>query len=108
MSAVQEISKGDIDKQIDISGKDEIGELAAAVGSMTINLKNAFESLEEKVSISETTAAKLNNERLRSETLLHNILPATIAQRLQDGEVVIADVFPEVTVFFWVFWIFSG
>jgi adenylate cyclase len=35
-----------------------------------------------------------------SEKLLHNILPAVIAQRLQNGEEMIAETFPEVTVLF--------
>jgi class 3 adenylate cyclase/HAMP domain-containing protein len=100
MSAVEEISKGQLDAEVSVSGRDEIGELAAAIGFMTMNLKNAFKVLEEKVSMSERTAIELNNERMRSEKLLHNILPATIAQRLQGGEAVIAEVFPEVTVFF--------
>ena len=100
MSAVEEISKGNLDAGLSVSGRDEIGQLAAAVGSMTKNLKSAFESLEEKISISERTAVELDNERMRSEKLLHNILPATIAQRLQGGEAMIAEVFPEVTVFF--------
>ena len=100
MSAVKEISKGKLDTEVSVSGNDEIGELAAAVNSMTKNLKSAFGSLQEKIAISEQTAVELNDEKLRSEKLLHNILPATIAQRLQGGEEVIAEVFPEVTVFF--------
>jgi adenylate cyclase len=36
----------------------------------------------------------------RSETLLANILPAPIAQRLKDGEQVIADNFPEASILF--------
>jgi class 3 adenylate cyclase len=39
-------------------------------------------------------------ERERSERLLLNVLPAPIADRLKQGEGVIADGFPEVTVFF--------
>ncbi|ARN82907.1 adenylate/guanylate cyclase domain-containing protein [Methylocystis bryophila] len=100
LRAVKEISKGNLDVEMSVAGSDEIGELAAAIGSMTKNLKCAFESLKEKISISEKTALELDNERMRSEKLLHNILPATIAQRLQGGEEVIAEVFPEVTVFF--------
>lgn len=100
MDAVKEISGGNLAAKIDISGRDEVAELAHAVGSMAENLKQAFEKLEERARISEETAVELNNERLRSEKLLHNILPATIAQRLQGGEEVIAEVYPEVTVFF--------
>lgn len=42
----------------------------------------------------------LDAERLRSEQLLLNILPTRIADRLQHGEHVIADHFPEATVLF--------
>ena len=100
MGAVKEISKGNLEAEVSVSGSDEIGELAAAVGSMTKNLKSAFAALQEKIAVSEQTAVELNDEKQRSEKLLHNILPATIAQRLQGGEEVIAEVFPEVTVFF--------
>ncbi|MEK4033288.1 adenylate/guanylate cyclase domain-containing protein [Methylocystis sp. IM2] len=100
MDAVTEISAGKLDTEIGLSGRDEIAELAEAVGSMAGNLSKAFEKLEERALVSERTAVELDNERLRSEKLLHNILPATIAQRLQGGEAVIAEVYPEVTVFF--------
>jgi class 3 adenylate cyclase len=39
-------------------------------------------------------------EQERSERLLLNVLPASIAERLKAGEEVIADAFPEVTVLF--------
>jgi class 3 adenylate cyclase len=42
----------------------------------------------------------LDAERERSERLLLNVLPAPIAARLKQGEEVIADGFPEVTVLF--------
>lgn len=100
MRAVQKISAGNFVSDIDVSGKDEIAALAAAIGSMARNLETAFQKLEEKVAISEKALEDLDNERLRSEKLLHNILPAAIAERLRGGEEVIAEVFPEVTVFF--------
>jgi adenylate cyclase len=43
---------------------------------------------------------ELEAEREKSERLLLNILPATIARRLKDQERTIADSFPAVTVFF--------
>jgi class 3 adenylate cyclase/HAMP domain-containing protein len=100
VAAVQSISNGDLATKTNLTGQDEIGQIAGAIESMAFKLSAAFAALEDKVKISEMTAAELNNERLRSEKLLHNILPATIAQRLQDGEEVIAEVYPEVTVFF--------
>ncbi len=44
--------------------------------------------------------AEIEAERQRSETLLLNILPASIAERLKAGEATIADHFPAVTVLF--------
>jgi len=43
---------------------------------------------------------QLHEEREKSERLLLNILPGTIANRLKENEGVIADTFPEVTVLF--------
>jgi adenylate cyclase len=100
MRAVDDISAGKFDVDLDLSGNDEIAELAGAIGSMAQNLQNAFHKLEEKVNLSEKALTDLDNERQRSEKLLHNILPVAIAQRLRGGEEVIAEVFPEVTVFF--------
>jgi class 3 adenylate cyclase len=43
---------------------------------------------------------QLNTEREKSERLLLNVLPAAIAERLKQGEVTIADSFPDATVLF--------
>ncbi len=43
---------------------------------------------------------QLEAERARSDALLLNVLPASIADRLKNGESVIADSFPEVTILF--------
>jgi adenylate cyclase len=48
----------------------------------------------------ESYLKQLELERNRSETLLLNILPAQIAERLKGGENVIADSFPEATILF--------
>jgi class 3 adenylate cyclase len=42
----------------------------------------------------------LEREQARSESLLLNVLPAPIAERLKDNDEVIADAFPEATVMF--------
>lgn len=44
--------------------------------------------------------AAIEAERARSEDLLLNVLPLSIAARLKDGETLIADAYPEVTVVF--------
>jgi class 3 adenylate cyclase len=48
----------------------------------------------------EQSLAELGREREKSERLLHNILPATIAERLKNGEATIAETFSDVTVMF--------
>ena len=48
----------------------------------------------------EQSLAELAREREKSERLLRSILPASIAERLKDGEATIAESYPEVTVLF--------
>jgi class 3 adenylate cyclase len=48
----------------------------------------------------ELSLAELGREREKSERLLRNILPATIAERLKNGEATIAESFSSVTVLF--------
>lgn len=48
----------------------------------------------------EQSLAELGHEREKSERLLRSILPATIAERLKNGEATIAESFAEVTVLF--------
>ncbi|MBM3577898.1 MAG: HAMP domain-containing protein [Alphaproteobacteria bacterium] len=100
MKVVHDIGSGNLTARIPVSGKDEISELATTINAMAKDLNIAFDKLENKIKLSGEALADLEIERSRSEKLLHNILPAAIAQRLRGGEETIAEVFPEVTVFF--------
>ena len=100
MSVVREIGSGNLSAQASVFGSDEISELATTVNTMAANLNVAFDKLEDKIKLSGKALSDLEIERSRSEKLLHNILPAAIAERLRGGEETIAEVFPEVTVFF--------
>lgn len=100
MQAVSEISAGNLDARTDISGNDEIGILGRAIDAMAGNLKTAIDHANKKAEEAEDQAVKLNEERFRSEKLLNNILPTLIADRLRNGESMIAETFPEVTVLF--------
>ncbi|CCJ08417.1 adenylate/guanylate cyclase domain-containing protein [Methylocystis sp. SC2] len=100
MSVVREIGAGNLAAQASVFGSDEISELATTVNTMAANLNVAFDRLEDKIKLSGKALSDLEIERSRSEKLLHNILPAAIAERLRGGEETIAEVFPEVTVFF--------
>ncbi|MEM7461486.1 MAG: adenylate/guanylate cyclase domain-containing protein [Pseudomonadota bacterium] len=100
MNTVEQIGAGNLDARTDISGKDEIGILGKAIDSMASRLAKALSTAEKKALEAEEQATALAEERNHSEKLLHNILPAIIAQRLQKGESMIADTYPEVTVLF--------
>ncbi|MGD9656293.1 MAG: adenylate/guanylate cyclase domain-containing protein [Methylocystis sp.] len=100
MAVVREIGSGNLAAKASVLGSDEISELASTINTMASNLNVAFDKLEDKIKLSGKALSDLEIERSRSEKLLHNILPAAIAERLRGGEETIAEVFPEVTVFF--------
>lgn len=100
ISTLHLISSGDLTARSSVSGHDEIGHLASLVNWTGKNLQEKVGELEEKVIKTEMLMAELKKERDRSEKLLHNILPAAIAERLSNGEDTIAEVHPEVTVLF--------
>ena len=100
METVEKIGAGDLDAPTNISGKDEMGVLGQAIDSMAARLAAALGNAEQKAEEAQAQARALAEERHRSEKLLHNILPAIIAERLQKGESLIADTYPEVTVLF--------
>jgi len=100
LNSVEKISAGDLSVRTRISGNDELSRLSNSIDLMADNLRSAYVKLEEKIELSQKALIELDNERNRSEKLLHNILPAAIAERLREGEETIAEIFPEVTVAF--------
>jgi len=100
MAVVRDFGSGNLAARASVSGSDEITELATTINTMAENLNAAFDKLEDRIKLSGKALSDLEIERARSEKLLHNILPAAIAARLRGGEETIAEVFPEVTVFF--------
>lgn len=100
IGTLQLISNGNLSARSLVKGNDEIGHLAYLVNWTGSNLQEKVSELEDKVLKTELLMDELKKERNRSEKLLHNILPAAIAERLSNGEETIAEVFPEVTVLF--------
>ena len=80
------IAAGDLNQTAPVRTDDEIGILAGHFNLMTGRLRNTLEDLD--------------TERNRSESLLLNVLPETIANRLKNGEEPIVDSFSEVSVMF--------
>jgi class 3 adenylate cyclase len=84
--AAARISGGDLEQQVPVRSRDELGRLSQTFNSMVHSIREQTEEIQRK------------NEE--NERLLFNILPGPIAGRLKQGEEPIADYFPEVTVLF--------
>ncbi|MDY6991899.1 MAG: adenylate/guanylate cyclase domain-containing protein [Pseudomonadota bacterium] len=84
---VQQVTQSDnIHAQVQVSGRDELTTLSQEINTM---LK----------ALSEKTQA-LSFEKDKSEQLLYNILPQPIAQRMKQGETMIAEHFDAATILF--------
>jgi sensor domain CHASE-containing protein/class 3 adenylate cyclase len=85
---VQDIThRGDItNAQVHVIGHDEIAILSKEVNTMLDSLAEHRQAL--------------SIEKEKSEALLHNILPTSIAKRMKQGETMIVDHFDAVTVLF--------
>ena len=79
-------SASDLALRVSVTGQDELSNTSGAINVMLDGLEQAHQ--------------ELSAERERSESLLLNVLPEPIADRLKDGETTIADQFDEVTVMF--------
>jgi class 3 adenylate cyclase/HAMP domain-containing protein len=104
LRAMDRIDCGERDLKLPVLYNDEIGRLTVSFNKMTRSLKDAedgltcyAESLELKVHERTAELGRKNEENLR---LLLNILPARIAERLKNGERIIADACAEVTILF--------
>jgi class 3 adenylate cyclase len=86
LDGVRQIGEGREDVHVDDEAGDEIGRLARAFNQMVQRLRQDKEEIRTK--------------NLENETLLLNVLPAPVAQRLKSGEERIADAIPNVTVLF--------
>jgi adenylate cyclase len=100
LRTIGKLENGDFSARTDVSGNDEIGTLARAINGMAAKIDGMIGSLRQEVTKAEAYSSELQVERNRSEKLLNNILPAVIANRLRNGEGMIAETFQEVTVLF--------
>ena len=79
-------SASDLALRVSVAGQDELSNTSGAINVMLDGLEQAHQ--------------ELSVERERSESLLLNVLPEPIADRLKEGAATIADQFDEVTVMF--------
>lgn len=80
------LQAGDYRTRVEVCGEDEVAELQVAFNAMATDLERAMQELQE--------------EREKADRLLLNVLPGTIADRLKQEPLTIADSFDEATVLF--------
>ena len=104
MKANEIVSTGNYTTQVEIISHDEVGLLSESFNDMVDKIRIQQEALldysrtlEDKV---RQRTAQLAAEKAKSDHLLLNILPASIADRLKKKEETIADRYEEVTVLF--------
>ncbi len=81
---VRRLSNGDFSKEIEVTSKDEFGELATSFNVMIHDIEKQ-----------QNMITKQNHE---NEKLLLNFIPESVARRLQKGETNIADTYPNVSL----------
>lgn len=74
--------------------------LTLAISRLRQNAKQLEQRVRERTAQLQETNVELLKEQEKSDRLLLNILPESIAARLKDGQSSIADRFPEVTILF--------
>jgi class 3 adenylate cyclase/HAMP domain-containing protein len=104
MRAKEVVATGNYTTQVEITSRDEVGMLSESFNNMVDKIRVQQEelldysrTLEDKV---RKRTAQLAAEKEKSDNLLLNILPASIANRLKKKEETIADRYDEVTVLF--------
>jgi class 3 adenylate cyclase len=86
LAATKRIAAGDLDVQVDVNSKDELGELGRSFNEMSRSLKEKEQNLQLKVQ--------------ENEDLLLNVLPPSAVKQFQDGDRSFADVYADVTLIY--------
>lgn len=78
------VGDGDLSADVPVTGGDEIGQLAESVDLMVDNLRTQSETID--------------SQRTEMQTLILNLMPPQIADRLAGGDTQVADAYPNVTM----------
>ena len=98
--AVEQLEKGEYFELRNAGGVEELKKLIDVFNHTAVILRQREKEKESAMSDLGEKASALEREKGRTEKLLLNVLPIAIADRLQRGEKVEAETFPEVTVLF--------
>jgi len=91
----QRIASGDFEQQVDF-----MGDFSTAFNSMTAQLKDAFQKIEQQNKQLKEAYEVITQEKEKSDRLLLNILPVRIAHDLKTTGRTVPETFENVTVFF--------
>lgn len=78
------VGEGDFRDPVPLTRHDEIGELAASVDDMVQNMRRQAETIDQ--------------QRSQMQSLILNLMPPQIAERVARGETAVADEYPDVTI----------
>lgn len=81
---VQRLQQGDVDFTLDVEGNDEFASLGAAFNEMIAEVRQRNHTIAEKTA--------------EYESLLRNVLPEAVADRVSGGDQMVADTFPNVSI----------
>lgn len=95
--ASQELADGNLQQNNYYSGIVELSSLGHSFNRMACQIRESFETLEHRV---EKRTFELNQEKDRSDQLLLNILPESIAHQLKQTNTAPAQQFEEATILF--------
>lgn len=98
--AVERLERGEYTEVAGQLGVKELTQLVQGFNRMASILRQREKEKESALTDLGEKASALEKEKGRTEKLLLNVLPIAVADRLQKGEKVEAETFPEVTVFF--------
>lgn len=94
------VSTGDLSVRASLPSSGEMAAFGSTFNAMVESVDQHVRELEATRSKLTAQTEELEEQTARSEHLLLNVLPATIADRLKGGEEEIAESFPEVSVMF--------
>lgn len=99
-TSVEKLEKGEYAEMDEAGGTRELTALVHAFNHMSATVRYREQETEAANADLALKVVALEKEKNRAEKLLLNVLPLAIADRLQRGEEVHAETFPEVSVFF--------
>ncbi len=98
--AAQKVAAGHRTISVQARGNDELGDLAHSFNAMVKNIDGMFKDIEEMFVELEDKSLDLASVNEQNQSLLLNVLPQNIAERLKRGETLIADAHEHTTILF--------